>query len=112
MSKIFIGSLLLVLATTAHAHTAAWVKGMYCINGTHVNPPGGYDDNETPVNPLYQLNKTDWWFHHVDKCDEEPPDPGDIVELPAGGSFTVELAHNRGQTNLSFGGRFTSEWPE
>jgi hypothetical protein len=45
------------------------------------------------------------------QCDEEPPNEGDILELPAGGTFTVELAHNRGQTTLSFDGMYTSKWP-
>jgi len=45
------------------------------------------------------------------QCDQEPPDEGDILELPAGGEFTVELAHNRAQTFLSYGGQYTSKWP-
>jgi len=31
---------------------------------------------------------------------------------PAGGTFTVELATNRGKTSLSFGGKYMSDWPD
>lgn len=31
---------------------------------------------------------------------------------PAGGSFTGEMATNRGATTLSFNGRYTGEWPD
>jgi hypothetical protein len=74
---------------------------MYCRNGT-----SGEDDNNTntAVNQLYNLTKTDWWFHHDRKCDAFPPVAGDFLELPAGGSVIVELAHNRAQTALSYGG--------
>ncbi|ESK91302.1 hypothetical protein Moror_2816 [Moniliophthora roreri MCA 2997] len=91
----------------ANAHIAAWHKGMYCLNGTtgEVN----LNSNEA-VTPLYQLRKSDWWFHHVDRCDEFPPPPGQFLELPAGGSFTVELAANRAKTTLSYGGRDTTAW--
>lgn len=41
-----------------------------------------------------------------------PPPEGDVLELPAGGAVTLELAHNRGQTSFSFGGIYTSEWPD
>ena len=34
------------------------------------------------------------------------------MELPARGSFTVELAHNRAFTTLSYNGSLTSEWPD
>ncbi|KIL67972.1 hypothetical protein M378DRAFT_9212 [Amanita muscaria Koide BX008] len=91
-------------------HIAAWNKGMYCLNGT---VPGVDDQNtNSAVTPLYQLSKNDWWFHHYNGCDEFPPADGDFLELPAGGSFTVELAGNRGQTSFSFGGQYTSEWPD
>ncbi|KAF2806914.1 uncharacterized protein BDZ99DRAFT_393162, partial [Mytilinidion resinicola] len=98
-----------VLASLATAHTVPWVKGMYCINGTsHEDAP----NTNTAVNPLYNLAKADWWFQHDRGCDAYPPDEGDILELPAGGSFEVEMAHNRAQTTLSYDGKFTSIWPD
>ncbi|KAF7368474.1 hypothetical protein MVEN_00170600 [Mycena venus] len=92
----------LSLSGFAMAHFAAWHKGMYCLNGT----TPGYDDNDTNdiVNPLFNLTKDDWWFHHYNGCDDFPPDDGDFLELPANGNFTVELAVNRAFTSLSYGG--------
>lgn len=45
-------------------------------------------------------------------CNLAPPPGNASVELPAGGSFTVELAHNQAQTTLSFNGQFAGEWPD
>ncbi|KIM35038.1 hypothetical protein M413DRAFT_449921 [Hebeloma cylindrosporum] len=88
------------------AHVAAWHKGMYCLNGTQA----GQNDQNTNAacQPLYQLNQSDWWFHHSNNCDEFPPADGDFLELPANGQFTVEHAVNRAFTTLSFGGRNTA----
>lgn len=69
-------------------------------------------NTNTAVDPLYQLPKSQWWMQHDRGCDQFPPAAGDSLELPAGGSFTVELAHNRAQTTLSYDGKFTSEWPD
>ncbi|KAI0842323.1 hypothetical protein F5Y06DRAFT_124659 [Hypoxylon sp. FL0890] len=88
----------LALASSAQAHVAAWVKGQYCLKKTR--------------QPLWNLPKSQWWMQHDRGCDKFPPADGDSLELPAGGSFTVELAHNKAQTTLSFDGQFTSEWPD
>ncbi|KAG1847052.1 hypothetical protein F4604DRAFT_1936096 [Suillus subluteus] len=56
------------------------------------------------------LSQSDYWFHHFNLCDEYTPAPGDFLELPAGSSFTVEVAANRGVTSLSFNGQFATEW--
>ncbi|KAH8652406.1 hypothetical protein BX600DRAFT_93495 [Xylariales sp. PMI_506] len=102
--------LTVAFATAANAHVAAWTKGMYCLNGT---TPGSEDRNtNTAVNPLYNLTKSDWWMQHDRGCDQFPPADGDSLALPAGGSFTVELAINRAFTTLSYDGEFTSEWPD
>jgi len=83
---------------------------MYCRGGPN---PGQDDQNtNTAVDPLYQLRRQDWWFQHDRGCDRVPPPAGQFLELPAGGSFTVELAHNRAQTTLSYNGQFTSQWPD
>lgn len=102
--------LLTCLLSTAHAHTAAWVKGMYCLNGT--DPTVDDNNTNTAVAPLYDLPQEDWWFQHDRGCDQSPPKEGDILELPAGGNFTVELAHNRAFTTLSWDSRFVSDWPD
>ncbi|KAF4617821.1 hypothetical protein D9613_006247 [Agrocybe pediades] len=88
---------LLAFSSCATAHLAAWHKGMYCMKGNQ-----GNDDRNTndAVQPLYQLQKADWWFHHNNKCDEFPPDDGNVLEIPANGEFTVEHAVNRVFTTL------------
>ncbi|CAG7847402.1 SubName: Full=Uncharacterized protein {ECO:0000313/EMBL:CCA68161.1} [Serendipita indica DSM 11827] len=97
----------LYIAPFARAHIVAWVKGMYCVNGTT-----GTENQNTydPVVPLYNLTKSDWWMHHSNKCDQFPPAPGDFLDIPSGGNFTVELAGNRAFTTLSYGGRLVTAW--
>ncbi|RHZ45093.1 lignocellulolytic auxiliary activity family 14 protein [Aspergillus thermomutatus] len=100
----------LALSAVAQAHTVAWVKGMYCLGGP--DPSTDNANTNTAVGPLYNLTHEEWWFQHDRGCDAAPPADGDILELPAGGKFTVELAHNRAQTTLSYNGKYTSEWPD
>ncbi|KAL3460260.1 hypothetical protein BJX64DRAFT_263498 [Aspergillus heterothallicus] len=108
-------SLILLLAAggaipQSLAHTVAWTKGMYCFGGP--DPTSESQNTNTAVNPLYNLTQPDWWFQHDRGCDAVPPAKGDILSLPAGGSFTVELAHNRAFTSFSYAGEFASEWPD
>jgi len=101
---------LVACSNVANAHTAAFARGMYCQGGPN---PGQDDQNtNTVVVPLYNLPKSQWWFQADRGCDRVPPAPGVFLDLPAGGSFTVELAHNRAQTTLSYNGEFTSAWPD
>jgi hypothetical protein len=100
----------LALSAVAQAHTVAWVKGMYCLGGP--DPSTDNANTNTAVAPLYNLPREEWWFQHGRGCDAAPPADGDILQLPAGGKFTVELAHNRAQTSLSYDGKYTSEWPD
>ncbi|KAK1225484.1 hypothetical protein PQX77_011569 [Marasmius sp. AFHP31] len=113
MATIRIFQLALIFLATAvlqtNAHIAAWSKGMYCLNGTTPGEDNG--NNNSPVTPLFKLKKKDWWMHHVDKCDEFPPAPGDFLELPANGNFTVELATNRAFTTFSSGGKQAKIFP-
>ena len=100
-----------VFAATTTAHTAAWTaEGMYCAFGntttsTNIN-------NNLPVDPLYNLAQADWWFQHDRGCDNAPPPENSFLEIPAGGTFTVELAHNRAQTSLVNNGAGMSDWPD
>lgn len=55
---------------------------------------------------------TDWWMQHDRGCDQAPPDAGESLALPAGGSFTVELAINRAFTSLSYNGSHATQWPD
>ena len=99
------------LAASTTAHTAAWTaEGMYCAFGNTTTSTD--NNNNLPVNPLYNLSKADWWFQHDRGCDNAPPAEDSFLEIPAGGSFTVELAHNRAQTSLAYDGAFVSDWPD
>ena len=62
------------------------------------------------VNPLYQLRKDQWWQQRDRGCHAVPPPDGEFLELPAGGSFTTELANNRAFTTLSHDGILVSAW--
>ncbi|KAK3390723.1 WSC domain-containing protein [Podospora didyma] len=104
------GVVLAALASGATAHVAAWAKGMYCKGGN--NASVDEQNTNTAVVPLYNLPFEDFWMQHDRGCDKVPPPNGESLELPAGGRFKVELAHNRGQTTLSFDGRYTSDWPD
>ncbi|KAF9078041.1 hypothetical protein BDP27DRAFT_1310660 [Rhodocollybia butyracea] len=96
-----------LLSIKARAHVAAWHYAMYCLNGT-----GKYENPNTndAVNPLYQMTKEDWWFHHYNGCDQFPPEEGDFLDLPVNGTFTVELAVNRAFTTLSYNGSEIAEF--
>lgn len=101
---------LFALVAVIRAHTAGFARGMYCLNGNDTSKPNL--NSNAPVTPLYQLSQKDWWFHHDNGCDQVPPEDGDILELPAGGSFTLELAHNQAQTSLSYDCKYCSDWPD
>ncbi|KAF5361158.1 hypothetical protein D9758_009090 [Tetrapyrgos nigripes] len=92
-----------------HAHVAAWSKGMYCLNGT--TPGQDNQNNNSPVVPMFQMKKEDWWMHHFDQCDQFPPAPGDFLDLPANGEFTIEFATNRAFTTLSYDGKQANTFP-
>ncbi|KAF9464509.1 hypothetical protein BDZ94DRAFT_1255898, partial [Collybia nuda] len=109
MMRLFVIGIIAICATLTNAHLAAWHKGMYCLNG--VDGVVNLNANEA-VNPLYDLPKKDWWFHHINKCDNFPPDEGDFLELPAGGDFTVEISANRATTSLSYNGKYATDWPD
>ncbi|CAF4962578.1 unnamed protein product [Rotaria sp. Silwood1] len=55
---------------------------------------------------MIDLTQKDWWFQHYQGCDKEPPPVGDYLELPAGGSFTVEIATNRAFTTFGHNKKF------
>ncbi|KAJ3730266.1 hypothetical protein C8R42DRAFT_2944 [Lentinula raphanica] len=100
-------ALLVFLPAAVHAHIAPFTKGMWCLNGS----TGNNFNSDDPVLPLYQLEFDQWWMHAVNGCDKRPPNPGDFLELPSGNSVVLELGSNQAFTTLSYGGRFTSDWP-
>ncbi|KAI9460396.1 hypothetical protein HD554DRAFT_2316809 [Boletus coccyginus] len=89
----------IALAGLAHAHMAPFHPAMYCINGSDPNVVN-LNSNAACL-PLYNLTYSDFWFHHSNGCDKYPPEEGVFLELPAGGSFTVEVAGNRAYTSLN-----------
>jgi hypothetical protein len=102
---------LTLLLPLAAAHIASFGPGMYCRNGPSASSPNL--NSNTPVAPLYNLPKSQWWFQHDRGCDAAPPtDPSDVLVLPAGGTFTVELANNQAFTTLSYGGKQATQWPD
>jgi hypothetical protein len=101
-----------VLTGLASGHTAAWANGMYCRNGNSTDPSHSEPNTNLAVNPLFALAKDDWWFQHDRGCDRAPPPVGEFLSLPANGNFTVELAHNRAFTTLSYDGKKTTAWPD
>ncbi|KAG6375213.1 hypothetical protein JVT61DRAFT_3426 [Boletus reticuloceps] len=88
----------IALAGLAHAHIVAWHQGMYCLDGA-TRGTINYNNND-PVNPLFEMKYSDYWIHGYNGCDNFPPAEGAFLELPAGKSFTVELAGNRAFTTL------------
>lgn len=84
----------------------------YSIRQNGTEPGVDNANTDTVVPPLYDLPKSEWWMQHDRGCDQFPPDDGDSLELPAGGSFAVEIAQNRAFTTLSFGGSGTTPWPD
>lgn len=109
MAATFILSAL-ALSGMAQAHIAAFAKGMYCENGTDPQNPN-YNSN-APVSPLYNLTLEELWFQRDRGCDMVPPPEGVFLDVPAGGSFTVDLANNQAFSHLSYDGRLTSLWPD
>jgi hypothetical protein len=109
-NMIAVPTVLLALIAVSHAHVVGWANGMYCKGG---NVTGVDDQNtNTAVNPIYQETLANMWFQHDRGCDLVPPPAGEFLELPAGGQVTLELAHNRAQTSLSYNGAYAGEWPD
>ncbi|KAF9012214.1 hypothetical protein BDZ89DRAFT_1224185 [Hymenopellis radicata] len=103
-----IAFLLLSTCLSVVAHIVAFSHGMYCENGL-----SGTDQNSNiGVDPMYQLPKGKWWMHRFSKCESRPPAMHEFLEIPAGGSFTVELAANQAFTTLSFEGTRVGLFPD
>ncbi|SJK99699.1 uncharacterized protein ARMOST_03010 [Armillaria ostoyae] len=100
--------LLLCAASVSNGHIVAFTQGMYCQNGVS----GDNQNAADAVNPLFMLKKDQWWMQHYSNCDERPPSKNDFLEIPAGGSFTVELATNQAFTTLSYDGRMVGTFAD
>ncbi|TDL17933.1 hypothetical protein BD410DRAFT_729243 [Rickenella mellea] len=74
-------------------HAAFFHPSMWGFNVTFQTYP--YDNR--PVSPLVNMTFNQWWFHgHLDN----PPNPGDIFELPAGQVATAEIACTKAATSF------------
>ncbi|KAG8746514.1 hypothetical protein FRC10_004648 [Ceratobasidium sp. 414] len=75
---------------------------MYGFNVT--TAPDGRDNR--PVAPLKSLDFNTWWMHgHMDN----PPNKGDIFELPAGQTVTTEIACTKAATSYFASGEGISD---
>lgn len=82
----------LLLANAVSSHIAMWHPSMYGFDVVAETFP--YDNR--PVVPLTNMPFSQWWFHgHLDY----PPQPDQVLKLPAGESVTVELACDKGYTS-------------
>jgi len=103
-TSTLLSTAVLFLAGTAQvkAHITPWVRGVWeCTDGKDPN-------NDLPSAPLFQrpmFGPNGWWFHG-DECIKSRPPLDQFLELPAGSQFMTEMAGNKGQTTLSFGGQF------
>ncbi|KAH7361844.1 hypothetical protein B0T11DRAFT_351741 [Plectosphaerella cucumerina] len=102
--------LIIGFTVAVEAHVGAFTTGMYCRGGN--NPASENRNTNLVVNPLYNLTKSQWWMQADRGCDKVPPPEGEFLDLPAGGSFTAELAINRAFTSLSYDGEFATDWPD
>ncbi|KAH7341923.1 hypothetical protein B0J17DRAFT_693959 [Rhizoctonia solani] len=86
----------LPLVGLARAHASIWHPSMWGFNVTATNSPQYGSRDNRPQAPLQHLPFDQWWFHgHLD----QPPHPDDIMELPAGGKVTTELACDKDATS-------------
>ncbi|KAM0278761.1 hypothetical protein ACHAQH_004952 [Verticillium albo-atrum] len=99
----------LILAAAAEAHIGVFTDGMSCRGGN--NPSIDDQNTNLVVNPLYNLSPSELWMQADRGCDKLPPPDGKFLDLPAGGSFTVDLPINRAFTRLSYDGANVSDWP-
>lgn len=80
-----------VLSVAGHA--ALWHKSMWGFNVT--GETFSYDNR--PVVPLMDMTFDQWWWHgHL----SYPPNDGDFLELPAGGTLHSEIACDKGATSM------------
>jgi hypothetical protein len=105
----FVLVLLAALPAIVRAHLSAFAKGMYCQNGLSNNYIYGTAE---PALPLFNMTRSQWWMHG--KCINYPPPEGEFLDLPAGGSTTVEIAHNKAFTTMNYDkiGNKTSNWAD
>ncbi|KAM0749575.1 hypothetical protein T439DRAFT_327255 [Meredithblackwellia eburnea MCA 4105] len=87
---------LLALVPESFAHMGFWAKSMY---GVGPNFQYSYGDPGAPVGPNWEFN--DWWFRGAGYRALTPQD-GAVSILPAGGTFTTQIACHIAWTSLGW----------
>ncbi|EIM90957.1 uncharacterized protein STEHIDRAFT_152641 [Stereum hirsutum FP-91666 SS1] len=88
-------------ASFAAAHQTIWHPSIFGFNESTAP--------NRPQDPLIQLPFSQWWFHGFLSS---PPNDGDYMDLPAGGTIHSEIACDKGYTswyNTSAGGDTRSQ---
>ncbi|POY71101.1 hypothetical protein BMF94_5858 [Rhodotorula taiwanensis] len=89
--------LLCCLLSTVSAHMSIWHPSMY-----GVGPDWAYDAGP-PMNPIGPglATQDEWWFRGPE-ARALPPQDGAVMELPAGGSITFEIACHYAFTSYGY----------
>ncbi|KAK0210072.1 hypothetical protein DFS33DRAFT_1401973 [Desarmillaria ectypa] len=98
----------LFLAQAVQGHVAPFHPSMWCFSGTS----GSNINAQEAVNPVYQMGYSGYWMHANTGCLSQPPADNTFLELPAGGSFSLEIAANRAFTSYSYDGAKVSDWAD
>lgn len=90
--------LLLSLAVSAFsyvvdAHLGAWTDGMFCPDRTHIPVIEDSSGGTRFIDPIYQMEKKDWWFLHGRGCDVAMP--RGVLKVPANGVFSANISDTK-----------------
>ncbi|GAA5842882.1 hypothetical protein JCM11251_005837, partial [Rhodosporidiobolus azoricus] len=85
------------LASQASAHMSIWHPSMYGVGPGFSYAAG---DPVAPIGPDWG-NRDDWWFRGP-SWRALPPQNGAVMDLPAGGSVTVEIACHMAWTSYGY----------
>ncbi|GAA5871296.1 hypothetical protein JCM3774_000903 [Rhodotorula dairenensis] len=85
-------------AASARAHMSIWHPSMYGVGAGFAYEAGG-----SPVDPLGPgLSTQDEWWFRGPRARALPPQEGAVMELPAGGSLTFEIACHYAWTSYGY----------
>lgn len=93
-------AVLLLFAQPVLGHLALWHPSVYGFNasgpqaGQYYNAPINTDYLHWPLRKDSDMSFKEWWFHGLTGAT-----PNDIMELPAGGSVTLEISCNKAFTS-------------
>lgn len=87
------------MATPISAHLSIWHPSIFGFLPDEVN-------TDQAAQPLQDYTFEEWWWHGVL---DQPPEDGEIFELPANGQVDTAIASNKG--NTPYGHGFADENP-